>query len=100
MKIKQLMQDVDGEIVISIEKLEFNGQEPKPGQIEHCLCVAVGKHRKVFVSEIKKSFVIPFVPNGAILPDKGSDKTSCRSLSLLEKKVQENSNGLDNTDLY
>lgn len=97
---KQLMQDCDSEIAISIEKLEFNGQDPKPGQTEHCLCVAVGKNRKVYVAESKKSFVLPFVPSGPILADIGKEKSSCRTLNLLERKVQESSSAQDTSEYY
>lgn len=97
---KRICQDVDTEIAISIEKLEFNGQEPKPGQTEHALCVAVGKNRKVYVSESKKSFVLPFVPNGPILSDVDKEKSSSRSLTLLEKKVQSLQVDSETSDYY
>lgn len=96
---RRICQDVDTEVAISIEKIENNGQEIKSGQIEHALCVAVGKNRKVYVSESKKSFVLPFVPNGPILADIDKEKSSCRSLSILEKKLQETSSS-ESADFY
>jgi hypothetical protein len=95
---RQICQDVDTEIAVSIEKGEVissNGQS-----LKYCLNVAVGKNRKVYVNEIKKSFVLPFVEGGPILADIDKDKSSFRSLSSFEKHLNETTNVSNNTDMY
>lgn len=95
---RRIAQDLDGEIAVSIEKAEVL---TSAGQtVKYCLNVAIGKHRKVYVNETKKSFVLPFVEAGPILADIDKDRISFRTLSAYEKHLNDSSSNSTNSQNY
>ncbi len=95
---RRIAQDLDTEVAVSIEKAEVMNSTGQT--VKFCLNVAVGKNRKVYVNEIKKSFVLPFVEGGPILADLNKDKSSYRTLAAFEKQLNDSSSNSEETQNY